>query len=697
MDLVIVESPTKARTISKFLGKKYQVKASMGHLVDLPKSHLGIDPENGFKAKYITIRGKGKILKELKDAGKKAENIFLATDPDREGEAISWHLSNCLGLSADIPCRVKFHEITKPTIENAFLNPQPLDFNKIEAQQARRILDRLVGYMISPLLWDKVRKGLSAGRVQSVTVRLICDREKEIQDFIPEEYWTITGVFKEPLSGELFEAKFFGKDKKIKLAEESQVKDILKQLEGCSYLVKKITVKERKRNSLPPFTTSSLQQDASTRLGFTTKRTMFLAQQLYEGVEIGPKKEAVGLITYMRTDATKISTVAREEAEKYIAEKFGVDFLPEKTRSFVATKGAQEAHEAIRPTSVFREPEKMKNFLTRDQYKLYKLIWERFVSSQMAAALLEQVKADISAGSYLFKASGSTLKFPGFTVIYNEKEDKEKEKRIPHLQEGQLLELHALQPEQHYTQPPARYTEASLVKMLENKGIGRPSTYSPIIETIQSRGYVLKEEKVFKPTELGFIIVDIMKEFFPEIIDVDFTAQLENKLDKVESGQYPGLRVLEDFYKPFLARLRVASEKMEKIGLEDEKTEEICPLCGKNLVKKYGRYGTFLACPGFPECRFTMRPKANTGVECPLCQGQIVERRTKNKKLFYGCNNYPSCKFVSWDKPVDKKCPRCGSFMVEKKRRNGNNIIRCSNKECGFQEVQEVEEKQWKK
>lgn len=697
MDLVIVESPTKARTISKFLGKKYQVKASMGHLVDLPKSHLGIDPENGFKAKYITIRGKGKILKELKDAGKKAENVFLATDPDREGEAISWHLSNSLGLSADIPCRVEFHEITKPAIKNAFSNPQLLDFNKIEAQQARRILDRLVGYMISPLLWDKVRKGLSAGRVQSVAVRLICDREKEIQDFIPEEYWTITSVLKEPLSGDLFEAKFFGKDKKIKLTQESQVKDILKELEGCSYLIKKITVKERKRNPLPPFTTSSLQQDASTRLGFTTKRTMFLAQQLYEGVEIGPKREATGLITYMRTDATKISSVAREEAGKYIADKFGSDFLPEKNRSFVSPKGAQEAHEAIRPTSVFREPEKMKNFLTRDQYKLYKLIWERFVSSQMAAALLEQVKVDINAKGYLFKASGSTLKFPGFTILYNEKEDKEKEKSIPSLQEGQLLELHALQPEQHFTQPPARFTEASLVKMLENKGIGRPSTYSPIIETIQSRGYVIKEEKLFKPTELGFIIVDIMKEFFPEIIDIDFTAQLESKLDKVESGQYSGLRVLEDFYEPFLARLRVAAEKMEKIGLEDEKTEEICPFCGKNLVKKYGRYGTFLACPGFPECRFTMRPKASTGVGCPLCQGQIVERRTKNRKLFYGCNNYPSCKFVSWDKPVDKKCPRCGSFMVEKKRRNGSNIIRCSNKECGFQETQEVEEKQWKK
>lgn len=696
MDLVIVESPAKARTIGKFLGRNYQVKASMGHLVDLPKSHLGIDPENEFKAKYITIRGKGKILKELKEAGKKARNIFLATDPDREGEAISWHLSNSLGLAADTPCRVEFHEITKSAIKDAFLHPKPLDLNKIEAQQARRILDRLVGYKISPLLWDKVRKGLSAGRVQSVAVRLICDREKEIEAFVPEEYWTIEGVLQDPLSGEIFEAKFFGKDKKIKLPAEAEVKAILKLLEGSSYFVKKITIQERKRHPLPPFTTSSLQQDASTRLGFTTKRTMFLAQQLYEGVEVGPKKEAVGLITYMRTDATKISPVAREEARRYIAEKFGDQFVPQGTRSFAAPKGAQGAHEAIRPTSVLREPQQMKPFLTRDQYKLYKLIWERFIASEMSAALLEQVKVDIEAGDYLFKASGVAVKFPGFSIIYTKKEDHENEKRLPLLQEGQMLKLCSLKPEQHFTQPPARFTEATLVKTLEHKGIGRPSTYSPIIETIQSRGYVLKEEKVFRPTELGFIIVDLMKQFFPEIIDIDFTAQLEDKLDKVESGQYSGLLVLNDFYRSFLDRLQVAKEKMERIGLVDEKTEEICPLCGKLLVKKYGRYGIFLACPGFPECRFTMQPKANTGIKCPLCQGEIVERRTRKRKLFFGCSNYPTCKFVSWDKPVDKKCPQCSSYMVEKKMRYSS-VIRCSNKECGFQEAQGTGEKQWKK
>ncbi|HHU75288.1 MAG TPA: type I DNA topoisomerase [Firmicutes bacterium] len=690
MDLVIVESPAKARTISKFLGKKYQVKASMGHLVDLPKSRLGIDPENEFKAKYITIRGKGKILKELKDAGKKAKNIFLATDPDREGEAISWHLSNSLGLPADTPCRIKFHEITKPAIKSAFTNPQPLNLNKIEAQQARRILDRLVGYLISPLLWDRVRKGLSAGRVQSVAVRLICDREREIQAFIPEEYWTITGVLKGPSSSDFFEAKFFGKSKKIKLTAESQVKELLKHLDGCSYIVKKVTVRERKRNPLPPFTTSSLQQDAFTKLGFATKKTMFLAQQLYEGIEIGPKKEALGLITYMRTDATRTSPLAREEARKYVTEKFGDKFLPPKSRTFTSPKGAQEAHEAIRPTSVFREPSQMKQFLKRDQHRLYKLIWERFVSSQMAAALFEQIRADIAAGDYLFKASGSKLKFAGFTVIYHDKMDKDKS--IPHLKEGQVLELQTLLPEQHFTQPPARYTEASLVKALENKGIGRPSTYSPIIETVQGRGYVLREGKTFRPTELGFIIVDIMKQFFPEVIDIDFTAQLENMLDKVESGQYSGLRLLKDFYEPFQNRLRIATEKMEKIGLEDEVTEEVCPLCGKNLVKKYGRYGVFLACPGFPECRFTMKPRANTGVGCPMCKGEIVERRTKRGKLFFGCSNYPDCTFVSWDRPVDKKCPKCGHIMIEKKVRGGT-TVRCSNKECDYQETEEMEDK----
>jgi len=695
MDLVIVESPAKARTISKFLGKNYIVKASMGHLVDLPKSNLGIDPENAFKAKYITIRGKGKIMKELKDAGKKAKHIFLATDPDREGEAISWHLSNSLGLKESTPCRVEFHEITKAAVKNAFSNPQTLNLGKIEAQQARRILDRLVGYMISPLLWNKVRKGLSAGRVQSVAVRLISDREQEIEAFVSEEYWTIEGLFKEPTSGGLFPAKFFGKDKKIKLPSEKQVQDIAAVLEGASYSVKNIAVKERRRNSLPPFTTSSLQQDASNRLGFTTKRTMFLAQQLYEGVDVGPKKESIGLITYMRTDAVRVSPVAQEEARQYIDEKFGQEYLPAKSRSFASPKGAQEAHEAIRPTSVFREPEQMKKFLSRDQLRLYRLIWERFVASEMAQALFEQVKVDIDAQGYIFKASGSTVKFPGFTVLYAEKtdKDKDKDKRIPPLQKGQDLELRSLKPEQHFTQPPPRFTEASLVKTLENKGIGRPSTYSPTIETIQSRGYVLKEEKAFKPTELGFIIVDMMKEFFPEVIDIDFTAQLENKLDKIESGEYSGLNVLNDFYVPFRLRLQVASEKMENIELKDEEIDEVCPHCGKNLVKKYGRYGTFYACPGFPDCRYTMQPKTNIGVACPLCQGEVVERRTKSRRIFYGCSSYPECSFVSWDKPVAQKCPRCGAFMVEKKARGGSAVLRCSDKDCGFQEAKGAKEK----
>ena len=683
--LVIVESPAKAKTIEKYLGPSYSVKASMGHLIDLPKSNLGIDPDDGFKARYITIRGKGKIMKELKDAGKKAEHIFLATDPDREGEAISWHLSNSLGLPENALCRIEFHEITKTAIKNAFLHPQQLNQQKIEAQQTRRILDRLVGYKISPLLWDKVRKGLSAGRVQSVAVRLICDREREIQAFVPEEYWTIEGIFKDPVSGDVFPAKFFGRDKKIKLPSEALVKDILKQLEGCSYSVNKITVQERKRNPLPPFTTSTLQQDASTRLGFPTKKTMFLAQQLYEGVEIGPKKEAVGLITYMRTDATKISPEAKEEAKDFIKAEFGAEYLPDKSRTFAAPKGAQEAHEAIRPTSVQRRPEQMKAYLTRDQHRLYKLIWERFVASEMSVALLEQVKVDINAGGYIFKAAGSTVKFPGFTIIYAEKAEKDKEMTIPPLQSGQELLLRSLKPDQHFSQPPPRFTEASLVKTLENKGIGRPSTYSPIIETIQGRGYVVKEEKAFKPTELGFIIADTMKEFFPEIIDIDFTVQMEDKLDRIESGEYSGLHVLNDFYTPFLRRLQVASETMKSIEIKDEETEEICPLCGKTLVVKHGRFGTFYACPGFPDCRFTMQPKASIGVSCPLCQGDVVLRRTKKRRIFYGCSNYPQCKFVSWDKPAAIKCTRCGSYMVEKRSRDGAATLRCSNKECGFQ------------
>ncbi|NLJ56506.1 MAG: type I DNA topoisomerase [Firmicutes bacterium] len=699
MYLVIVESPAKARTISKFLGKKYKVKASIGHLIDLPRSQLGIDLENNFKPKYITIRGKGKILQELRTASKKAERVYLATDPDREGEAISWHLSNSLKLNNSEPCRVEFHEITKTAVKNAFAKPRYLNLDKIEAQQARRILDRLVGYTISPLLWEKVRKGLSAGRVQSVALRLICDREREIEAFVKEEYWTIDGDFKELAQGNTFTARFHSQQgKKINLATEKEVAGILKGLKDQNYVVQKVRLQQRRRNPAAPFTTSTLQQEASRKLRFTTKKTMMIAQQLYEGIKVGQKGEAEGLITYMRTDATTVSPQAQKEAREYIGLKYGEKYLPAKPRKFAVSKSAQEAHEAIRPTAILKEPSVIKNFLSRDQQRLYKLIWERFLASQMAAALIEQVRADILAGEYLFRASGSSVKFSGFMEIYTEGKDeeteKDKEKQLPHLEEGQQLKLLKLNPEQHFTQPPPRFSEASLVKAMENKGIGRPSTYSPTIETILSRGYVLKEDRVFKPAELGFIIADLLKSYFPEIVDINFTAQLENKLDRVEAGEISRQKVLSDFYAPFKNRLDVAKKEMKKIKIKDEETDKICPLCGKNLVKKFGRYGQFLACPGFPECRHTEQLKVEIGVKCPSCEGMVIERRSKKGRKFFGCTRFPECKFVSWDKPIEKKCPQCGAYMVEKNyRRPPYKVLLCANKECGFRENEPAQNK----
>ncbi len=692
MKLVIVESPAKARTISRLLGRNYQVKASMGHLVDLPKSRLGIDLENNFQPRYITIRGKGKILQELKEAGKKADYVYLATDPDREGEAISWHLSETLGLQKDKPCRVVFHEITKDAVKKAFSRPRLLDPHRFEAQQARRILDRIVGYSISPLLWKKVRKGLSAGRVQSVALKLICSREREIQAFEPQEYWTLEAALRELKDHQNFSAKFYGKaGEKLDLSSEEDVQTILTGLEEAEYRVKSVQVSERKRHPSPPFTTSTLQQEASRKLGFTTKKTMTVAQQLYEGIEMGKKGESSGLITYMRTDATKVSPQAQEEARQFIAEKHGKSYIPEKPRHFATQKRAQEAHEAIRPTAVSREPNLLKPYLTRDQYRVYKLIWDRFLASQMASALLEQVRVEITAADYLFKASGSTIKFPGFMALYIEGEDEEQENEheLPPLQEGERLELRFLSPAQHFTQPPPRYTEASLVKTMERQGIGRPSTYSPTIETILGRGYVLKEKKALKPTELGFIVSDQLEDYFPEIIDVDFTARLEDQLDKVEVGELSWLHVLREFYEPFQARLKNAEETMQKIAIEDEETGEVCPRCGKNLVKKHGRYGPFYACPGFPDCRYTMQPRAETGVACPQCtgeEGSIVERRSKKGRIFFGCSRYPECKFVLWDRPVETGCPQCGYLMVEKNRKGAGTVIRCADKGCGYQE-----------
>ncbi|MEW5921663.1 MAG: type I DNA topoisomerase [Bacillota bacterium] len=697
MNLVIVESPAKAKTIRKFLGRNYQVKASMGHLVDLPKSQLGVDLGNNFQPKYITIRGKGKILQELKEAGRKAARIYLASDHDREGEAISWHLGKSLSIRNGEPCRVVFNEITKEAIKNAFAHPRYLDINRVDAQQARRILDRLVGYMISPLLWEKVQKGLSAGRVQSVALRLICDREREIEDFKEEEYWSIEAKFLARGGSEPVKARFFGlASKRITFSREEKVKEILKELQSRAYIVHRVQVKERKRNPSPPFTTSTLQQEASRRLGFSAKKTMMLAQQLYEGLEVGKKKETTGLITYIRTDATRVSTASQEEARRYIEEQFGKKFLPEKPPTYAGKKGAQEAHEAIRPTSVLWDPATLQNALSRDQLRLYRLIWERFLASQMAPALLEQVSVDIKGGDYIFKAGGTTIKFPGFLAFYKDEEAVKKEEILPPLQEGETLDLLALEPLQHFTQPPPRYTEASLVKAMENKGIGRPSTYAPTIETLKGRGYVVREEKVFKPTELGFVVIDLLKNFFPEIIDVDFTARLEDRLDMIEAGEIPWLEVIRDFYHPFQQRLQVAAREMQKVKLEDE-TGEFCPLCSRKLVKKFGRYGSFFACSGFPDCRFTKQPHSGTGVKCPHCDGEILERRSKKGRLFYGCSNYPQCSFVSWDKPLQRTCPQCEAYLVEKKGFRGSAVsVRCSNKECTYQEKAAGRDKQKK-
>lgn len=685
MYLVIVESPAKARTLKKFLGKKYKVEASMGHVIDLPKSQFGIDVEKEYQPKYITIRGKGDVLKKLKSEGKKADKIFFAADPDREGEAISWHLMKALGIEESEPCRVEFHEITKNAVKEAFKKPRTIDKNRVDAQQARRVLDRLVGYNISPLLWEKInKKGLSAGRVQSVAIRLICDREKEINSFVPEEYWSLTAELTPGRKKDLFQARFRGKEKaKIKLPDEKTVKEIMEGLKEANYTVKNIKKRERKRNPAPPFITSTLQQDAAKRLGFTVRKTMSLAQQLYEGINL-KKEGTVGLITYIRTDSTQVSPTAREEAKEYILNKYGKDYYPPKPRIYKSRKSAQEAHEAIRPTSVFRDPQEIKNQLSRDQYRLYKLIWDRFVASQMSSAIFDRVTVDIKAGDYIFRATGSTIKFPGFLLLYNyPQEEKEEDTKLPELKEGHELKLLNLHPQQHFTQPPPRFTEASLVKSLEEMGIGRPSTYAPTIETIQARGYVIKEDKNLVPTELGQIVSDLLKEFFPEIVDVEFTASMEEKLDLVEEGKTEWVEVIDNFYRPFQKTLHYAEKEMEEVEIQDQESDEICEKCGRTMVYKHGRFGKFLACPGFPECRNTKALLKETGVKCPLCQGDIVEKKTRKGRKFFGCSNYPQCEFVSWYRPVNEKCTQCDSILVEKKGRQ-RGVLECSNKECSY-------------
>ncbi len=684
--LVIVESPAKAKTIGKYLGSKYIVKASMGHVRDLPKSQMGVDVKNAYEPKYITIRGKGDVLKTLKDSAKKVKQVYLAADPDREGEAIAWHLAHYLGLDVSKPIRVVFNEITKDAIKEAFKHPRHINMDLVNAQQARRILDRLVGYNISPLLWKKVKKGLSAGRVQSVTVKMIIDRENEIKNFVPEEYWTITS--KLLAGGKEFEARFHGfGEEKQEIKSKQEVDEILKRIENQPFVVSRVTKRERKRNPAPPFITSSLQQEAARKLNFRTAKTMMIAQQLYEGIDLG-KEGTVGLITYMRTDSTRISQTAQEEAKAFIEEEYGKEYSLSEPRTHAKKEGAQDAHEAIRPTSPLRHPDKIKEFLSRDQLRLYRLIWERFIASQMSSAILDTMSVDIEVNGVFFRASGSKVKFPGFMKVYVEGTDeghKEEDAILPPIEEGQKLEAKSIEPNQHFTQPPPRYTEARLIKTLEENGIGRPSTYSPTLETIQKRGYVALEEKRFVPTELGEIVLSLIEEFFPEILDVEFTSELEADLDKVEEGMADWVKVLDSFYQDFAKQVEIAAETMEEVEIKDEVSDELCEQCGKPLVYKIGRFGKFLACSGFPECRFTKPIVKETGVTCPQCEtGTIVERKSKKNRLFYGCNRYPECDFVSWDKPIARPCPKCKSMLVEKKRKKQGVSITCT--KCDYHE-----------
>ncbi|WP_336772280.1 type I DNA topoisomerase [Paenibacillus sp. MMO-58] len=693
--LVIVESPAKAKTIGKYLGSKYIVKASMGHIRDLPKSQTGVEVENGFQPKYITIRGKGSVLKELKDASKKVKHVFLAADPDREGEAIAWHLAHYLELDETDTCRVVFNEITKQAVKDAFKTPRKINMDLVNAQQARRILDRLVGYKISPLLWKKVKKGLSAGRVQSVCVKLIIDRENEIDAFIPEEYWSITAKLTQ--QGVPFEAKYHSiKGEKRELHNEEEMQAILAALSGNQFKVAEVKEKERLRNPAPPFITSSLQQEAARKLGFRASKTMSVAQQLYEGVELG-KEGTVGLITYMRTDSTRISPVAQEEAKEYIEGKYGPSFYPEQPRVYTKkNSNAQDAHEAIRPTSTLRDPESMKPFLSRDQFRLYKLVWERFVSSQMASAVLDTMTVDLASGDVNFRASGSKIKFAGFMKVYVEGNDdgtEEEHKFLPPFAIGDVVNSDSIEPKQHFTQPPPRYSEARLVKTLEELGIGRPSTYAPTLETIQKRGYVAIEEKKFIPTELGDLVNQMMEEFFPEILDSEFTAKMETDLDHVEDGVEDWVKVLSTFYESFEKRLEVAEEEMKEVEIQDEVSDEICEKCGRHMVYKMGRFGKFLACSGFPDCRNTKPIVKDIGVTCPKCgEGKIIERRSKKGRIFYGCDTYPTCDYVSWDKPTNKPCPNCDSMLVEKRNRSGAKL-QCPN--CDYsEEITEDEQEQ---
>ncbi len=681
-NLVIVESPAKAKTIGKFLGKNYTVKASVGHIRDLPKSKLGVDIENDFEPQYITIRGKGSIVSELKKQAKKSDKVYLATDPDREGEAISWHLAYLLGLNEDDDIRIEFNEITKDAIKKAIKNPRKIDKPLVDAQQARRVVDRLVGYKISPILWAKIRKGLSAGRVQSVATRLICDRENEINSFIPEEYWTIDAIAQVDKKNKV-EFKFYGDEKrKIELGNKNEVDNILKAIEKKDLTVTSVERKERKRLAPKPFTTSSLQQEASGKLGFSTKKTMIVAQQLYEGVDI-KGRGSLGLITYIRTDSVRISDEAQENAKNYILDNYGKNYFKKYQNSSKSKKKIQDAHECIRPSYVDLSPDEIEDSLSKEQFKLYKLIWERFIASMMADAIYDFQNINALIDKYFFKTSGSKLKFDGFLKVYSF--SSVDENILPEMKENDIFPVKKIDPKQHFTQPPPRYSEAALVKTLEELGIGRPSTYAPTISTILQRCYVEKKGNSLIPTELGFIVTELMSENFKEIVDYKFTADMENNLDKIEDGEVKWQNIVKDFYFPLEESIEKAVDNIEKVILE-EKTDEICDICGSEMVIKFGRFGKFIACKRYPECNGTKAILEKIGVKCPQCsEAEVIVRKTKKGRNFYGCANYPKCKFVSWDRPNGEKCPKCNSFLIITEDKKSEKI-KCSNKECKYQE-----------
>ena len=681
-NLVIVESPAKAKTISKYLGKNYTVEASMGHVRDLPKSKLGVDIEDNFNPKYITIRGKGELIAKLKKAAKKADKIYLATDPDREGEAISWHLANILKISEDDTCRIVFNEITKSAVKESIKEARKINLNLVDAQQARRVLDRLVGYEISPILWKNVKWGLSAGRVQSAALKLICDKEEEIKAFEAKEYWTVDCVLKKerkkfPIKLTKYE------NKKLEIATEEEAQKIIRELSENDYRIDKVKKGNRLKNPLPPFTTSTLQQEASKKLNFMTKRTMSIAQALYEGVDV-KGYGTVGLITYMRTDSVRISEEAQGKAIDFIKESYGEEYIPEKPRVYKGKKNIQDAHEAIRPSHIEITPEIAKASLSAEQYKLYSLIWKRFIASQMTSCSLNTNSIDIVNGAYSFKASGSTIKFDGFMKVYDyTTEDDENDVSLPVLEEGEILLPASVEGKQHFTQPPARYTEASFVKLLEEKGIGRPSTYVPTISTLLSRDYVSREKKNLVPTELGFIVNNIMSDYFKQIVDVDFTADMERKLDYIEEGSEEWKKVVGEFFAPLKVAIDKAEKEISKVVIEDKVSDVPCDKCGRMMVIKRGRYGTFLACPGYPECHNAKPIIEELDVPCPKCGGKILAKRSKKGKKFFGCSNYPNCDFVSWNEPIKEPCSKCGSYMTIKYSKSKGKYAICSNAECG--------------